>query len=113
MIDPSSVPPDPAASTHADGRTAARQDVVIRAEIRDRMSCKRQVEVIDLSATGFRAIADYSLDAGQTIWIKLPGFAGLEAKVAWRRERTIGASFVQPLHPAVFDHIVRACAAAY
>ena len=95
--------------SHAEGRAATRSRVVIRAKLRDRTSTRHNVEILDLSATGFRCLADYSLDPGQTIWIKLPGLSGLEAKVAWRRADMVGAKFLQPLHPAVFEHIVRSC----
>jgi hypothetical protein len=93
--------------SHAEGRAATRRQVAIMAELRDRSSTRHNVEILDLSATGFRCIADYSLDPGTTIWIKLPGLSGLEATVAWRRGDMIGAAFLRPLYPAVFEHIVR------
>jgi hypothetical protein len=93
--------------SQTEGRAAARSQVAIIAELRDRTSTRHNVEILDLSATGFRCVADYSLEPGQTIWIKLPGLSGLEAKVAWRRADMIGAAFLRPLYPAVFEHIVR------
>jgi hypothetical protein len=96
-------------ASHAEGRAATRRQVAIRAELRDRTSTRHNVEVLDLSVSGFRCVADYSLDPGQTIWIKLPGLSGLEAMVAWRRKDMVGAAFLRPLYPAVFEHIVRGC----
>ncbi len=109
MYDPRSPFSGATPPSHAEGRTAARSQVLILAELRDRTSTRHNVEVLDLSATGFRCVADYSLEAGQTIWIKLPGLSGLEATVAWRRADMIGAAFLRPLYPAVFEHIVRSC----
>jgi hypothetical protein len=107
MYDPRNRLSGSIAPSHAEGRTATRSQVVIMAELRDRTSTRHNVEILDLSATGFRCVADYSLDPGATIWIKLPGLAGLEAKVAWRRANMVGAAFLRPLYPAVFEHIVR------
>jgi len=89
-----------------ESRGALRRPVALEARLRDRTSTRVGIHVLDLSTTGFRAEADYSLDPGNIVWIALPGLAGLEARVAWRKGRLIGAAFVQPLHPAVFDHIV-------
>ena len=58
------------------------------------------------SRTGFRAETAFSLRAGTTVWITLPGLQGLEAEIAWQRGEHIGAAFRQPLHAAVFEHIV-------
>ena len=96
----------------ADHRNALRQGVKLRARLRDRTSSRRDIAVLDLSATGFRAEVDYSLDPGAIVWIALPGLQGLEATVAWRRGTTIGAAFRQPLYPAVFEHIVALAARA-
>lgn len=77
------------------------------ARLRDRAGNKYDVHLLDLSITGFRAEAHYSLDQGSIVWLTIPGMQGLEATVAWRRGTVIGCSFRQPLYPAVFDHIVR------
>jgi hypothetical protein len=88
-------------------RRQQRVHVVMRAKLRDRHSHKYNVRLLDLSVTGFRAEADYSLDAGQIVWLAIPGMQGLEADIAWRDGLVIGCSFRQPLYPAVLDHIVK------
>jgi hypothetical protein len=107
MIDPGGPQSGAVSPSHAEGRQATRSRVAFRAELRDPTWVRYNVDILDLSATGFRCLASYSLEPGQTIWIKLPGLSGLEAKVAWRQGDVIGAAFVRPLYPAVFDHIVR------
>lgn len=77
------------------------------ARLRDRHANKYTINLLDLSVTGFRAEAHYSLDAGQIVWLTIPGMQGLEATIAWRRGLEIGCSFRQPLYPAVFDHVVK------
>jgi hypothetical protein len=90
-----------------DHRHQQRVPIIMRAILRDRHSNKYHVSLLDLSVTGFRAEAHYSLDAGQIVWLAIPGMQGLEATVAWRRGLEIGCSFRQPLYPPVLDHIVR------
>jgi hypothetical protein len=89
-----------------DSRGKLRRPVAFKAQLRDRRSTRIKISVLDLSITGFRAEADYSLHEGDTVWLTLPNMAGLEAKIAWVRGNVIGAAFLQPLHAAVFDHIV-------
>lgn len=89
-----------------DHRRQRRVAVAMAARLRDRASNKYDVHLRDLSVTGFRAEAHYGLDAGGIVWLTIPGMNGLEATIAWRRGNVIGCHFRQPLHPAVFDHIV-------
>ncbi len=90
-----------------DHRRQERVPVAVAAKLRDRHSNKYDVRLLDLSVTGFRAEAHYALDAGQIVWLTIPGMQGLEATVAWRRGLEIGCNFRQPLYPAVLDHIVK------
>jgi hypothetical protein len=90
-----------------DHRRQERVHVAMAARVRDRHGNKYAVHLLDLSVTGFRAEAHYSLDVGQIVWLAIPGMQGLEANIAWRRGLEIGCSFRQPLYPAVLDHIVK------
>lgn len=87
-------------------RQALRKPVKLRAQLRERSITKFTVDVTDLSATGFRCETSFTLWEGHTVFLTLPGFAGQEASVIWRRGYLYGFSFKQPLHPAVFDYIV-------
>ena len=84
-------------STEADEHRPAR---------RDRGNTRFEIDVVDLSVTGFRAQTSFTLWPGTTVWLTLPGLAALEAVVAWRDKFRYGCAFSKPLHPAVFDHIV-------
>lgn len=90
-----------------DGRRALRKAVGLRARLRERGANKFTVDVVDLSTTGFRCETSFTLYVGHVVWLTLPGLSGLEATVAWKRGFRYGFAFDQPLHPAVFDHIVR------
>lgn len=89
-----------------DSRRALRKAVKMRAHLRDRGTTRFEIDVVDLSTTGFRAQTSFTLWPGQTVWLTLPGLAGLEAVVAWRDKFRYGCAFAKPLHPAVLDHIV-------
>lgn len=91
----------------ADDRRALRQPVQLAAQLRDRGAAKFAIRLIDLSLTGFRAESSSILHEGVLVWLTLPGMAGLEATVVWRDGFLYGCAFSTPLHPAVFDHIVR------
>jgi PilZ domain len=90
-----------------DARRAMRLDVAFDAGLREPGSSKFQISVVDLSVTGFRCETSFSLREGSTVWLTIPGLAGIEAIVAWKDQFHYGCSFKAPLHIAVFDHIAR------
>lgn len=90
-----------------DHRRQERVPVKMIAKLRDRVGNKYDVHVLDMSVTGFRAEAHYSLDPGAIIWLTIPGMQGLEATVAWRKGVVVGCRFRQSLYPAVLDHVVK------
>ncbi|MCW6531437.1 pilus assembly protein PilZ [Sphingomonas sp. MMSM24] len=100
------VVPIPASQEGEESRLALRKAVKMRAHLRDRGTTRFEIEVVDLSTTGFRAHTSFTMWPGQTVWLTLPGLAALEAVVAWRDKFKYGCAFAKPLHPAVFDHIV-------
>lgn len=89
-----------------DNRATLRKAVGLDARVRDRNASRFAIRVLDLSRTGFRGETAYSIRPGSIIWITLPGLQSLEATIAWQRGEYIGAAFRQPIHPAVFEHIV-------
>lgn len=94
------------AATAGDKRATLRRAVRLDARVRDRNAARFAIRVVDLSRTGLRAETASTIRPGSLIWITLPGLQSLEAEVAWQRGEHIGAAFRQPLHPAVFEHIV-------
>ncbi len=89
-----------------DSRATLRKAVKLDARVRDRGAMRFAIRVIDLSTTGFRGETAFTVRPGTFVWITLPGMQGLEAEIAWQRGDQIGGAFRQPLHPAVFEHIV-------
>jgi hypothetical protein len=99
-MSPAPPPPD-------DARAAARRPVVIKAQLREFGGSRMDVDVHDLSRTGFRTDCIYNLAVGARVYLTIPSFTAFEAIVTWRKLSGFGCAFVQPLHPAVFDMIAR------
>ncbi|MCM8731200.1 pilus assembly protein PilZ [Hephaestia sp. GCM10023244] len=90
-----------------DNRHALRKPVRLKAQLRDRGTTRFEIDILDLSTTGFRAETSFTLWPDHIVWLTLPGLSSLEATVAWRDGLHYGCAFTNPLHPAVFDHLVR------
>jgi hypothetical protein len=93
--------------TPREARAAERRNVGIRAQLREMGGGKLDVDVQDLSVTGFRVDSVYRVALGATVFLTIPTFTAMEATVAWAHKSGYGCQFVNPLHPAVFDMITR------
>jgi PilZ domain len=90
-----------------DGRAAERKPVGISAQLREAGGSRMDIDVLDLSRTGFRTACIYNVPVGARVYLTIPSFSAMEAVVAWRDGAGFGCKFAQPLHPAVFDMIAR------
>ena len=88
----------------------ARAEVTLLCEVRQGMRPWARVRLNDISQTGFRIAWFPAVDVNRTLWIRIPGMQLLSAKVRWRSQSAIGCEFSDPLHVAVFDHMVRQAA---
>jgi prepilin-type processing-associated H-X9-DG protein len=43
----------------------------------------------------------------ERVWIKFDGLNAIEAMVCWVDGHVVGVEFVQPMHPAVFDALIK------
>ena len=87
-------------------RKFERGGVSITANIREHGGGRQQVDVVDLSRSGFRMRTGSLIPKEKTIFLTLPGYAPLEAHIAWHERETYGCEFVQRLHEAIYDHIL-------
>lgn len=94
-----------AAHQMQEARAAERRRVNIRALVREAGSARVDIDVVDLSATGFRFESFYGFAVGSRVFLSIPGLQPLEAVVAWRGDAAFGCRFFAPLHPAVFDTV--------
>jgi hypothetical protein len=91
----------------SDNRRAMRLDVRLSAGLRELgTSQKFEVDIIDLSISGFRCETSFTLRPGQNVFVSIPTLGALEAKVMRRDGFIYGCAFERPLYTAVFDHIV-------
>lgn len=91
-------------------RVAELRHVVIPVRVRRPGESWFKSRIAELSTTGFLLHSFMKLQVGGDLWVMLPGFEGRRARVLWTRGPEAGCSFERPLHPAIFDHIVRSAA---
>src|SRR5690606_16408378 len=91
-----------------DNRRAARRVVNLAARLREPGARLLDVEVSNLSTTGFMAHCDAALEAGDPVWLKLPGCAPEAAKVVWIEDGKVGFEFNTPLHEATVETLANA-----
>jgi hypothetical protein len=88
-------------------RDSQRLEVLLHASLRETGCSKFGIDIYDMSVTGCRLETSFRLDPETRVWITIPGLAALEAEIAWRNGYVYGCRFIQPLHVAVLDHVVR------
>ena len=88
-------------------REFERGAVSISAEIREAGAGKQRVSVIDLSRSGFRMHCIFLIPSDRTVFLSMPGFQSMEARIAWHEDVYYGCQFKMPLHEAVYDHVIR------
>ncbi len=93
---------------HFNSRQFERGSVTIDAEIREKGAGRQKMSVIDLSRSGFRMHCIFLIPKDRTVFLTMPGFESLEARIAWHDDDYYGCEFKQRLHEAVYDHLVHA-----
>ncbi len=89
-------------------RRTVRLDVRFNACLREPGSSQKfEVDVIDLSMTGFRFETSFTIRPGSKVFVTIPGMSTLNATVHWARGYIYGARFDQPLYAGVFDMIAK------
>lgn len=96
------IEPAPPASNE---RRADRSDVRARARLREAGRNPFDVDLFDLSATGFRFFSYSPPHVGTRLWVNLPGLQLLEAVVRRVDGTNCGCEFVSALHPSVTAHL--------
>lgn len=100
-------PPRHATDENVEARRARRASVRGRARFREVGCNPFEVELHDLSYSGFRMRTYSRPQLGAHIWVTLPGLQALEAVVRRSNGNEFGCEFVLPLHPAVAEHMQR------
>jgi hypothetical protein len=88
-------------------REFERGFVSIAAEIREKGAGKQKISVMDLSRSGFRMNCIFLIPEDRTVFLTMPGFESMEARIAWHEDDYYGCEFKQRLHEAIYDHVIR------
>jgi PilZ domain len=88
-------------------RKSLRNSVRIIADLLISAGPRFKVSVIDLSQTGFRIETGERIDEGTRVYLTIPGFESLQARVAWNSRNCYGCEFARPLYPSIFEHIAQ------
>lgn len=86
---------------------AGRVRAVIRCKVRQGNRPWVDARLEDISLTGFKITSFRECRPELPLRIRIPGLQMLNAKVCWQEGDTSGCELDQPLHVAVFDHIVK------
>ena len=88
-------------------RGSARATVSLFCEVRQGARQWQRVRLEDLSPCGFRITGLLYPSTAAPVVIRIPGMQLLSAQIRWEAGNVVGCEFSQPLHIAVFDHLVR------
>lgn len=88
-----------------------RAEVALLCEVRQGAGAWKRARLEDISQAGFRIAWLPGARKDAPLRIRIPGLQVLTAHVRWHQDKAIGCEFAEPLHVAVFEHIVRRCTA--
>lgn len=87
---------------------AHRAEVVLLCEVRQGTRPWMKARLDDISQAGFRIAWLPNCQPDAPLRIRIPGMQMLSARIRWQQGKSVGCAFAEPLHVAVFEHIVRA-----
>jgi hypothetical protein len=79
------------------GRRAERLPVDAETRLRPNSWSSLQIKMLDLSASGFRAICEARVKPGGSVSLDVPGIGPVDAQVEWQRGDQFGARFFAPI----------------
>ena len=88
--------------------SAQRAEVTLLCEVRQGFTPWKMARLDDISQSGFRIAWLPGADLAKPLRIRIPGLQMLAAKICWQKGKAVGCAFAEPLHVAVFEHILRA-----
>ena len=93
----------------AERRKAVRHETAMKGVLNCSHGSRLKIDIVDLSTSGFSVEMGHpAISAGRGFAVQVPGLESLGAELRWKATESAGFRFVQPLHPAVLDHVVRA-----
>lgn len=84
-----------------------REEVILLCEVRQGTRPWALARLEDISQAGFRIAWLPNFRVDLPLRIRIPGLQLLTAHIRWQQGKAVGCEFSEPLHVAVFEHIVR------
>ena len=78
-------------------RASVRLPVELDAKMRELGANGVDARILNISETGFMAVADGQFEVGSRVWLMLPGRERANAVVKWTAGDRIGAEFAEPV----------------
>jgi PilZ domain-containing protein len=78
-------------------RNASRVPVALEAKMRELGASGVEARVVNISQSGFMAIAEGRFEVGTRVWLMLPGRERANAVIKWTAGEKIGAEFAEPI----------------
>ena len=85
------------AEDESDRRRSSRLPVDLDAKMRELGAEGVEARVLNISESGFMAVADGRFEVGSRVWLMLPGRDRANAVVKWTAGDKIGAEFAEPI----------------
>lgn len=96
---------EPNKTSPSNNRKSSRSSVRVAAELMISEGARFKVAVLDLSSSGFRIQTANYLEINHKVYLRVPNFQTLPARVAWNYKEDYGCEFSRPLHPSVFEYL--------
>jgi PilZ domain len=97
-----------AEKSHTNAREYSRDAVSIKADLLLSEGPRFKVSVLDLSPAGFRIETANHILLNHIVYLTIPNFQPLQARVAWNYKEQYGCQLTRPMYGAVFAHIASA-----
>ena len=95
-------------ATACNRESAQRAEVTLLCEVRQGLTPWKMARLDDISQSGFRIAWLPDATMAKPLRIRIPGLHMLLAEIRWQKGKSVGCEFAEPLHVAVFEHILRA-----
>jgi hypothetical protein len=86
------------AEDHDERRRYARVPVELEAKMRELGASGVEAKILNISQSGFMAVAEGHFDVGTRVWLMLPGRDRANAVVKWTVGDKLGAEFAEPIN---------------
>ena len=85
------------AEDERDRRRFSRVPVELEAKMRELGANGVEARVLNISESGFMAVAEGQFEVGSRVWLMLPGRDRANAVVKWTAGDKLGAEFAEPI----------------